>query len=88
MRVLRGRPDTRRARREMDAGERPMCDECDESSALYVAYFNKPGGKRWRPARMAAVSTLAVGRHSVEPIPVTAREVRSYDCDEESAGRR
>jgi hypothetical protein len=65
-----------------------MCDECDESSALYVAYFNKPGGKRWRPARIAAVSPLVVDRHGVEPIPVTAREVRRYACDEDSVGRR
>jgi hypothetical protein len=27
-----------------------MCDECDESSSFYLAYFNKPGGKFWRPA--------------------------------------
>jgi hypothetical protein len=66
----------------MDAGERPMCDECDESSALYVAYFNKPGGKRWRPAGISAVSPLVVDRCAVEPVPVTVREVRHYECEE------
>ncbi len=55
-----------------------MCDECDESSAL----FNKPGGKRWRPARISAVSPLVVDRCAVEPVPVTVREVRHYECEE------
>jgi hypothetical protein len=58
-----------------------MCDECDESSNLYLAYFNKPGGKRWRPPPKAAAAPLAVDRHAVEPVPVTVREVRRYSCD-------
>jgi hypothetical protein len=56
-----------------------MCDECDETSTLYVAYFNKPGGKRWRPPRKAA--PVSVDRQAVEPAPVTVREVRRYACD-------
>ena len=28
-----------------------MCDECEEFPAQYVAYFNKAGGKLWRPAQ-------------------------------------
>jgi hypothetical protein len=58
-----------------------MCDECDDSSGLYLAYFNKPGGKHWRPAQKAATAPLAVDRHTVEPVPVTVREVRRYACD-------
>jgi hypothetical protein len=26
-----------------------MCEECDESQPVYVAYFGKAGGKLWRP---------------------------------------
>jgi hypothetical protein len=58
-----------------------MCDECDESSGLYLAYFNKPGGKFWRPAQKAATAPLTVDRRAVEPVPVTVREVRRYTCD-------
>jgi hypothetical protein len=58
-----------------------MCDECDDSSALYVAYFNKPGGKRWRPPQKAAAAPPAADRHAVEPVPATVREVRRYTCD-------
>jgi hypothetical protein len=28
-----------------------MCDECDVADVQYVAYFNKAGGKLWRPAQ-------------------------------------
>jgi hypothetical protein len=58
-----------------------MCDECDESTGLYLAYFNKPGGKKWRPAQKAATAPPAVDRQAVEPVPVTAREVRRFACD-------
>jgi hypothetical protein len=58
-----------------------MCDECDESSGLYLAYFNKPGGSSWRPAPNEATAPLAVDRHAVAPVPVTVREVRRYTCD-------
>jgi len=27
-----------------------MCDACEEFPVQYVAYFNKAGGKLWRPA--------------------------------------
>lgn len=59
-----------------------MCDECDESSGLHLAYFNKPGGNRWRPPRKAAA--LAVDRQAVKPVAVTVREVRRYNCDQGS----
>jgi hypothetical protein len=66
-----------------------MCDECDESSGLYLAYFNKPGGKRWRPPQEAATAPLAVDRQAVPCPPpqagegreATVREVRRYSCD-------
>jgi hypothetical protein len=45
-----------------------------------VAYFNKPGGKRWRPPPKAN-APLAVDREAVAPVPVTVREVRRYTCD-------
>jgi hypothetical protein len=62
-----------------------MCDECDESSGLYLAYFNKPGGKFWRPAQRAATAPPTVDRHAFEPVAVTLREVRRYACDQASA---
>jgi hypothetical protein len=58
-----------------------MCDECDESAGFYLAWFNKPGGNLWRPARNAATAPPAVDRHAVEPVPVTVRQVRRYTCD-------
>jgi hypothetical protein len=69
-----------------------MCDECDESTGLYLAYFNKPGGKRWRPPQKAASAPLMVDRQAVPPpYPspqaeegregATVREVRRYSCD-------
>jgi hypothetical protein len=58
-----------------------MCDECDESLGLYLAYFNKPGGKRWRPPQKAASAPLLVDRQAVEAVPATVREVRRYSCD-------
>jgi hypothetical protein len=61
--------------------KRPMCDECDDSSAPYLAYFNKPGGKRWRPPARVATAPLAVDRQAVESVPVTVMEVRRFSCD-------
>ena len=58
-----------------------MCDECDESPGLYLAYFNKPGGRLWRPAQNTATAPLAIDRYAVELVPVTVREVRRYTCD-------
>jgi hypothetical protein len=58
-----------------------MCDECDDSSGLYLAYFNKPGGKHWRPAQTAAAAALAVDRQAVAPVAVTVLEVRRFACD-------
>jgi hypothetical protein len=58
-----------------------MCDECDDSSGLYLAYFNKPGGNRWRPAQTVAAVPSAVDRFAVEPVAVTVHEVRRFACD-------
>jgi hypothetical protein len=58
-----------------------MCDECDESSGLYLAYFNKPGGNRWRPDQKAAAVSPALDRFAINPVAVAAREVR-FACDQ------
>jgi hypothetical protein len=34
-----------------------MCEECGETPVQFVAYFNKPGGKHWRPPQLAATSS-------------------------------
>jgi hypothetical protein len=31
-----------------------MCEECEDFPVRYVAYFNKPGGKLWRPSQKTA----------------------------------
>jgi len=65
-----------------------MCDECEEFPAQYVAYFNKAGGKLWRPAQKAA-TPWAIDIRPVEPPPDPpplageGREgVRRFSCDE------
>jgi hypothetical protein len=59
-----------------------MCDECEEFPAQYVAYFNKAGGKLWRPAYKAATTAWAIDIRPVEPVPVGVQEVRHFSCDE------
>jgi hypothetical protein len=57
-----------------------MCDECEEFPAQYVAYFNKAGGKLWRPAKKVATTPWAI---DIRPaVPVEVREVRRFSCDE------
>ena len=63
-----------------------MCDECEEFPAQYVAYFNKAGGKLWRPAQKAA-TPWAIDIRPVEPVPVVVREVRQFVCDDPVAPR-
>jgi hypothetical protein len=46
-----------------------MCDECEEFPAQYVAYFNKAGGKLWRPAQKAATAPWAIDIRPVKPPP-------------------
>src|SRR5215468_1464405 len=68
-------------------GAERMCDECEEFPAQYVAYFNKAGGKLWRPAQKAA-TPWAIDIRPVEPPPPQAGEgrvgrgVRQFACDE------
>jgi len=68
-----------------------MCDECEEFPAQYVAYFNKAGGKLWRPAQKAATRPWAIDIRPHEPaavpVPVEVREVRQFICDEPVAAR-
>jgi hypothetical protein len=63
-----------------------MCDDCEETPAAYVAYFNKPGGKRWRPARIVATAPgpLDARASQGEPaaVPVMVQEVRHFSCDD------
>jgi hypothetical protein len=72
-----------------------MCDECEEFPAQYVAYFNKAGGKLWRPAQKAstpwAIDIRPQGsvqegvRESAQAslsAPVVLREVRHFTCDD------
>jgi len=68
-----------------------MCDECEEFPAQYVAYFNKSGGKLWRPAQKAAAAQWAIDIRPVEPPPYpppqagegrVGVEVRHFSCDE------
>jgi hypothetical protein len=57
-----------------------MCDECEEFPAQYVAYFNKAGGKLWRPAQKVATTPWAIDIRPV--VPVVVPEVRLFSCDE------
>ncbi len=58
-----------------------MCDECEEFPAQYVAYFNKAGGKLWRPAqKMATTTPWAIDIRPV--VPGVVPEVRHFSCDE------
>jgi hypothetical protein len=41
-----------------------MCEECEEFPVRYLAYFNKPGGKLWRPAQNGAAGPGAIERAS------------------------
>jgi hypothetical protein len=51
-----------------------MCEECGEAPVQFVAYFNKPGGKHWRPPQRGATTPL------VTPAPgaLPAR----FSCDD------
>jgi hypothetical protein len=46
-----------------------MCDECEEFPVQYVAYFNKAGGKLWRPAQKVATTPWAIDIRPVVPPP-------------------
>jgi hypothetical protein len=67
-----------------------MCDECEEFPAQYVAYFNKAGGKLWRPAQKAATAPWAIDIRPVDPPPYPPPHagegrvgvVRHFSCDE------
>jgi hypothetical protein len=62
-----------------------MCDECEEFPAQYVAYFNKTGGKLWRPAQKAATTPWAIDIRPAEAAPVAVRE---FACDDPGQGER
>jgi hypothetical protein len=69
-----------------------MCEECGEAPVQFVAYFNKPGGKYWRPPQRAAApssSPLAGEGRGGGPLPKapTRGEVPSaaFACEETRA---
>jgi hypothetical protein len=51
-----------------------MCEECGEAPVQFVAYFNKPGGKLWRPPHRAPTI----------PSPIDALPPR-FSCDDPAA---
>ncbi|HLK80985.1 MAG TPA: hypothetical protein VKT99_05750 [Xanthobacteraceae bacterium] len=59
-----------------------MCDECEEFPVQYVAYFNKAGGKLWRPAGKAKTTPWAIDIRPAEAAPVAMREAGRFSCDE------
>jgi hypothetical protein len=58
-----------------------MCEECEGFPVRYVAYFNKPGGKLWRPAHKVTQRPWAIDIVPAEPV-ATPRE---FVCVEVSA---
>jgi len=68
-----------------------MCDECEEFPAQYVVYFNKAGGKLWRPAQKAATAwaiDIRPQEAASRSAPVAIREVRQFSCDDPFAPAR
>ena len=55
-----------------------MCEECEEFPPQFVAYFNKAGGKFWRPAQKVAPNSWAIDIRPVTPVEVTTRP---FVCD-------
>lgn len=51
-----------------------MCEECAEAPVRFVAYFNKPGGRLWRPAQPASAGPSVIGAPS-DPAPS-----RQFSC--------
>jgi aspartyl-tRNA(Asn)/glutamyl-tRNA(Gln) amidotransferase subunit C len=45
---------------------------------VFVAYFNKTGGKFWRPAQKVAPNSWAIDIRPVTPVEVT---IRPFVCD-------
>jgi hypothetical protein len=55
-----------------------MCEECEEFPAQYVAYFNKAGGKLWRPAQKAPTPWAI----DIRAVPVAnAAAAHGFVCD-------
>jgi hypothetical protein len=59
-----------------------MCDECDAIPVQYVAYFNKAGGKLWRPAQKQATAW------AIDIRPPETPAARAFACDEPAAQTR
>jgi hypothetical protein len=52
-----------------------MCDECDAIPVQYVAYFNKAGGKLWRPAQKQATAW------AIDIRPPETPAARAFACE-------
>jgi len=52
-----------------------MCEACDEFPPLFIAYFNKPGGKLWRPSRAGGATPIVHSSQSA------SAPVRAFVCD-------
>jgi hypothetical protein len=57
-----------------------MCEECEETEPLYVAYFGKAGGSLWRPPQAAA------SEPGCDTNATTQMQTR-FACDDASQGR-
>ena len=55
-----------------------MCEECGEAPVQFVAYFNKPGGKHWRPPQRVSASP---------PSPVSAGGIGGADLSPQSPSK-
>jgi hypothetical protein len=58
-----------------------MCEECSEAPVQFVAYFNKAGGKLWRPPHRAATVPSPI---AAAPEALPSR----FSCDDPAAPRR
>jgi hypothetical protein len=59
-----------------------MCEECEEAPPQFVAYFNKAGGKVWRPAQKVAADSWA---RDLDPVTPVAVSTRPFVCDAPAA---
>ena len=59
-----------------------MCEQCEEFPAQFVAYFNKPGGKLWRPPHKAATTPETAASPADPNLLPKAPGSPAFVCDE------